>query len=147
MFGIFLCLTTSTSACHSTPAPCSPGGLVAPGCNIPNLAYIKVSPTNATIDVGMTVQLVDTITNNPTDTTFAVAWSSLDTTKATVNSTGLVLGKAVSAGVAICATILDHGYDEANCATVIVQPIPPPPSGAMSSSNRVRFRQQGELRH
>ena len=143
--GILFCLTIGTSACHKpTPTGVSCGN--APGCDdfLP-LPYIKVSPTNATIDVGMTVQMVDTITpdlNNPTNPTFTATWSSSDTTKATVNSAGLVTGKAVSSGVAICATIVNPGYDEDTCGTVIVQVSPP--SGPTASSSRARLRPQDD---
>jgi hypothetical protein len=122
----------SLFSCKALAGPCTPVGVIvpdtsdAPVCNVPrNLVYIKVGPTNDTIEVGMTVQMVDTITNNPTNATFAVSWRSSDTTKATVNSTGLVLGKAVSSGVAICATVVDVGFDVESCATLNVEAAPP----------------------
>jgi hypothetical protein len=70
----------STWACHKpTPTGTSCGN--APGCDLPpDLVYIRVSPTNATIDIGMTIQMVDTITNNPTNATFTATWSSSDST-------------------------------------------------------------------
>jgi hypothetical protein len=107
-----------------SPATCGPGGVVAPGCDLPPQLFVLVSPANATIDVGMTIQMVDTIRTNLTSPAYTLSWSSSDTTKAGVNANGLVRGKAVSPGVAICATLGGMGYSTQSCATVIVQSPP-----------------------
>jgi uncharacterized protein YjdB len=52
---------------------------------------------------------------------YSVLWTSSDATKASVDSTGLVTGKAASLGTAICATASGIGAASVqNCATVIV---------------------------
>src|ERR1017187_1887505 len=100
----------------SSPGWCSPRGPVAPGCDLPPEISVLVSPTNATIDVGMTIQMVNTIRINPPSTNYTVSWSSSDTTKAGVNVSGLVTGKALSPGVAICANLNAMGYSTQACA-------------------------------
>lgn len=89
-------------------------------CVFPSLVVMAVSPRTASIAVGMTVQMADTITA-PTNVNFAISWSSSNPTQASVDSTGLVRGKAVSTGVAICAEASRAGYqDSTACGTVVV---------------------------
>jgi hypothetical protein len=89
-------------------------------CAFPSLVEMSVSPRTASIAVGMTVQMADTITT-PTTVTFAITWSSSNPTQASVDSTGVVTGKAVSTGVAICAEASKAGYGNSRaCGTVFV---------------------------
>ena len=61
------------------------------------LNSIAITPTNPTVTVGQTTQLLATGTfadNSTQNVTAFVTWASSDTTKATVSSTGLVTGVA-----------------------------------------------------
>jgi hypothetical protein len=103
----------------------SPTETVIGTCCAPYSISLLVRPMNATIAVGITIQMSDTISNNPSNLAYSVWWNSSDTTKATVDSTGLVRGKAASPGIAICATAVRAGFASVeNCATVTVQPAP-----------------------
>jgi hypothetical protein len=109
----------------ASPGVCSPGGPTAPGCDLPYPIYVTVTPASATISVDQTLQMADSIVSNPDNVAYAVSWSSSDTTKAGVNSTGLVTGKAPSPGVAICVTAHAAGYPTVvTCATVTIQQAP-----------------------
>ena len=79
-----------------TPTP-TPGAIT-------NLAITNTDPSVA---VGATLQL--NLTKTPTDGTGEVIWTSADDAKATVSSTGLVTGVAVTgdAGVTITAKVKD----------------------------------------
>lgn len=122
----FVLVAGCLTAC-APPEPCfavnpdtgpvtSSGG----GCVFPSLVEMSVSPRTASIAMGMTVQMADTITT-PTNVNFAITWSSSNSTQASVDSTGLVTGKAVSTGVAICAETTKAGYEYSTaCGTVLV---------------------------
>lgn len=77
---------------------------------------VSVSPTTASIEVGSTVQLTETVLpSNATDK--SITWSSSNASVATVNSSGLVTG--VSAGNAtITVTTVDGSYT-ATCAVTV----------------------------
>jgi len=82
---------------------------------------LVVTPANATVAVGKTVQLqagVTTLNNNPARNK-TVTWSTADATKATVDATGLVTGRAPSTSVSICATVTD-GTQVQGCTSVAV---------------------------
>lgn len=83
----------------------------------PNIAVTGISlSSTATVEVGSTIQLTPTITpSNATNQ--SVTWSSNNTAKATVNSSGVVTG--VSAGTAvITVTTVDGGYT-ATCTVTV----------------------------
>jgi len=73
----------------------------------PVLTKITVTPTTASVLVGKTQQLIATGTfddNSSGDVTTTSSWSSADTTKVTVNSTGLITGVAnTTSGVTVTA--------------------------------------------
>ena len=77
---------------------------------------VSVSPTTASIEVGETVTLTETVApSNATDK--SVTWSSSNTAVATVDGSGIVTG--VSAGSAnITVTTTDGGYT-ATCAVTV----------------------------
>ena len=66
---------------------------------------ITLNPTNTTVGVGETVQLNATLT--PNDSTDGIAWTSSDTSIATVNAQGIVTG--VAAGTATITATTDSG--------------------------------------
>jgi len=75
----------------------------------PTLSSITVTPSNPNLQVGGTLQLTATGNNDDGSTknlTTSATWSSSDTTKVTVGSTGLIQGIANtgSTGVTITAT-------------------------------------------
>jgi len=92
------------------------------------VATVSVSPATATLNVGATQQLVATTrdANNNVITGRAVAWSSGNSSIASVSTSGLVT--AVAAGtVQITAT----SETKTGTATITVQaPPPPPPPGS-----------------
>ena len=77
---------------------------------------VSVSPSTASVEVGSTQQLTETVTpSNATDK--SVTWSSSDTSVATVDGSGLVT--AVSAGSAtITVTTTDGSYTATSAITV-----------------------------
>ena len=77
---------------------------------------VTLSPSTASIEVGSTVQLTETVM--PSDATDkSVSWSSSNTSVATVSNSGLVTG--VSAGSAtITATTTDGGLTDTCAVTV-----------------------------
>jgi hypothetical protein len=117
--GAILCSAIlSATSCHEAPSlvcPCGPPH--------PLIESVLVAPDTATITVGQTLRMTVTVRESA-DSTYSVAWSSSNATGASVDSTGLVTGKAASPGVAICATASSQGASVENCATVIVQPAP-----------------------
>jgi hypothetical protein len=133
----FLCATLSSWACHEATMP----NTVCPGCDLPPLADLQVSPAAATINVGQTIQMTDTVVSDAGRGPHAASWSSSDSVDATVDSTGLVRGKAASSGVAICAAVSISGYSAHSCATITVQVAPPGETSA--SSRRTQSRLQG----
>ncbi|MCR9014611.1 LamG-like jellyroll fold domain-containing protein [Aquiflexum gelatinilyticum] len=85
---------------------------------IPNIPVtgISISPTNPSIEVGGTLQLVSTI--SPTNATNQnIIWISSNENVATVNSTGLVIG--ISVGDAIISAMSEDG-DYTSSASVSV---------------------------
>ena len=77
---------------------------------------VSVSPTTASIEVGETVQLTETVApSNATDK--SVSWSSSNTAVATVNSSGVVTG--VSAGSATITVTTTDGSYTATCAVTV----------------------------
>ena len=77
---------------------------------------VSVSPSTASVDMGDTVQLTETVLPaNATDK--SVAWSSSNTSVATVNSSGLVTGVSVGSAT-ITATTNDGGLT-ASCAVTV----------------------------
>ena len=98
---------------------------------------VTITPDSSAIAVGMTLQMTATVSHNTTNAAYSLVWTSSDSTKAPVDSAGLVRGKAASPGVAICATASGPGAPAVeNCATVIVMPSPqcPGPTGSLTPS-------------
>ena len=144
-FALSLLLGLAAACGKSSAAWCSPGGPVAPGCNIPHDINLQVTPSSAAIAVGDTLRITATIANNPSNAAYAVSWSSSDTTKAVVNTNGLVFAKAASPGVSICASASAAGNATVvSCATVIVQAVPV--RSSMAASGLAPSRPPGGLR-
>jgi len=103
------------------------GRIDAPVCEYPStIISVLVSPANSTAFVGQTVQLTAYVYKNASPVVTAVVWSSSDSAAASVDSTGRVHAKAVSADAAICAVANGTGFASAKgCASVIVQVAPP----------------------
>jgi uncharacterized protein YjdB len=76
---------------------------------------VTVSPTSASIGVGSSQQLVATV--SPSNASQAVAWSSSNTSIATVNSAGLVTGVALGTAT-ITATTQDGSKTATSTITV-----------------------------
>lgn len=77
---------------------------------------VSVSPTTASVDMGSTVQLTETVLpSNATNK--SVTWSSSNTSVATVNSSGLVTG--ISAGNATITVTTVDGSKTATCAITV----------------------------
>jgi uncharacterized protein YjdB len=73
----------------------------------PTLTSITITPASPNLQVGGTLQLIATGTNDDGSTkslTSSSTWSTSDATKVTVSSTGLVKGIASTTGVTITAT-------------------------------------------
>ena len=88
-----------------------------------NSYALVVSPSSISGGVGQTIQLSDTVSLNGNVVTGIVTWSSSDSTKATVNSTGLVT--LVSAGACtITATLENNTSVTGNCNTTITGTTP-----------------------
>lgn len=88
-----------------------------------DIMVVRVTPANAMVSIGQSVQLAASVTVNAASTTAAIRWASSDSSKAIVDSTGLVVGRAVSTAVAVCATASLAGVSPAvNCASVTVTP-------------------------
>ena len=118
-------LTFATSdAFNITPPPAPP-----PPPPPPPVATVDVTPATASIQVNQTVQLTATpkdASGNPLAGR-AVTWTSGNTSIATVNTTGLVTGKAAGS-----ATITATSEGKNGTATVTVTAPPPPPNTAPS---------------
>lgn len=101
----------------------SPTTSVTGTCCAPYVISVHVGPTSAIIFVGMTMQMTDTVRTNPSNLAYQVSWNSVDTTKVSVDSMGLVRGKAPTSGVAICAVASGPGFASvSSCGTVAVVP-------------------------
>lgn len=101
-----------------------------------SISQVLLAPGTATISVNQTVKIAATVTANPSGATYTVVWSSADSASASVDSTGLVLGKSASPGVSICATATtsDRGSSMKSCVDVTVEPSPlcPGPGGYLN---------------
>ena len=86
------------------------------------VATVEVAPTSATIQVGATVQLTATLKDADGNvlTGRTVAWSTSNSTLATVDASGLVTGKAAGGPVTITAT----SEGKSGSAGVTVIPVP-----------------------
>ena len=84
---------------------------------------VGVFPTSQSLHVGGTgifvASAATTIGNPARNKSFT--WTSADVSKATVDSSGTVTAKAVTAGIQICATVTD-GSAKQGCATLFVTP-------------------------
>ena len=89
------------------------------------VASVSVAPTAPAVEVGKTVQLTATVrdANGAVLTGRTVTWQSLNTSVATVSSSGLVSGVAAGS-----ATVRATSESVAGTATVTVT-APPPPTG------------------
>ena len=84
---------------------------------------MEVTPTNPSLAIQSALQLIATGTysdNSTGDFTHSATWSSSDTTKATVSSSGLVTG--IAAGT---ATITATSGDKSGSTTVTVSTVEP----------------------
>jgi len=99
------------------PITVTPGQTVNANASLVPVGRVDVSPTSATVAVGSTTQLIDTVFS-PTNvvlTTVSTSWSSLNTAVATVDTTGLVTG--VSAGT---TTVTANAGGQSASATITV---------------------------
>lgn len=81
---------------------------------------VTVSPSEATVNVGATHQLIATLT--PSNATGAITWTSGNTTVATVSTSGLVTARA--AGTAVITAQTTNGL-KATCSITVPDTIPP----------------------
>jgi hypothetical protein len=90
---------------------------------LPSISQLLLTPSTVTIVAGQSTQLIAAVTTSPAGSSFKVSWTTADSASATVDSTGLVLGKA-EAEVSICATATPDGGGSSmkRCATVFVMP-------------------------
>ena len=105
----------------------------------PSVTQVQVTPATLTIATGQSSQLTAAINTAPPSSGYRMSWTSADSTSASVDSTGLVLGKTASPGVAICATAIATGMTSGmkGCATVTVSPsmLCPGPAGSLIPAN------------
>ncbi len=102
------------------PIAVTPGQTVNANASLVPVGRVDVSPTSATVAVGATTQLIDTVFS-PTNvvlTTVSTSWSSLNTAVATVDTTGLVTG--VGAGT---TTVTANAGGQSASATITVTPV------------------------
>lgn len=94
------------------------------------VASVTVTPTSATVESGKTVQLTATLRDASGNqlTGRSVTWTSLNTSAATVSSTGLVSG--VAAGT---ASVYAASEGKSDTATITVVTAPPPPPVPVAS--------------
>ena len=91
------------------------------GVTIP-VTSVSILPTTASINVGATVQLTETVSpSNATNK--SISWSSNNTSIATVNSSGLVTGESNGSAV-ITATTVDGGFT-ATCIVTVSEVVVP----------------------
>lgn len=94
----------------------TPDTIEAYSPSVVDVSGVMVTPTTATIAVGETKTLVETIApSNATDK--AVTWSSSDTDKVTVTASGVIEGKA--AGTADVTVTTHDGSFTATCAVTV----------------------------
>ena len=99
---------------------------VTGGTSAASLVSIAVTPNNPTVTNGKTLQLTATGTysdNSTQDLSTQVTWASLDATKATVSSSGLVTGGASYGSTTITAT---SGSISGSATVKVFQPTPSP---------------------
>ena len=112
---IFFSVLPFTTGCNDVVA-----GVGGP----PVVKSVLVTPDTATIYVGQTLRMtvtVQEITGRP----YSVAWSSSALALASVDSTGLVTGRAMTPRVVICAEASNVAFSSVvNCATLTVQVAP-----------------------
>lgn len=115
-------------------AGCEP---TAPG---PAISRVVVAPSAATVSAGEQVRFVATVSTTPSGSAYAVTWATSDTAAASVDSTGLAVGKAASSGFSICATASTGNANSTvtSCATLAVVVVPAPlcpgPEGSLIPS-------------
>ena len=94
---------------------------------------VNVTPATKTLDVGEEVQLTaEVLPHDATNKT--VSWSSNNTSKATVSSTGLVTAKALGTAT-ITATTADGGYTS-TCTITVVNSVVSVTSVSLSVSSK-----------
>ena len=80
-------------------------GILVPGSTPGAVAGVIVSPSSATVEVGLTAQMTATLVDgNGNEASGDVSWSSSSSIVASVSDDGLVLGLAAGA-VTITATV------------------------------------------
>lgn len=96
----------------------------------PTVTTVTVTPPTASINVGATVTLTATVKDAQGNvmTGQTIAWSSSNTSAATVNSSGVVSGVAQGSAT-ITATC--SGKSGSSAVTVTSPPPPPPPGGTL----------------
>ena len=77
---------------------------------------VDVSPATASIAVGATAQLTATV--SPAAANSAVTWSSSDSTKATMDATGLVTGVAAGSATITATSVADGAKTDTATITV-----------------------------
>ncbi len=122
--GLAYGVTTGSSTITATLAGISGSTLVTAKL----LTQVSVTPTNSSIVVGTSLQFmaIGTFSDGSTqDLTTQVTWSSSDTTKATINSTGLAYSVGVGsptitatlAGISGSATVMTYSVQAVSLAT------------------------------
>jgi len=94
------------------------------GCGAPppgsggSIGGVTVTPATATVAVDETVQLTATLTGVTGNPNRGIFWTSSDTNRATVSSTGLVTGKVPGAVVVTATSVADPSKVGASTVTV-----------------------------
>ena len=100
----------------------SGSGIQIPGANPGAVAGVIVSPSSASITVGLTVQMIATLVDGQgNEVSGDVSWTSSDLTVASIDSGGLVTG-LVAGAATITATINTISGDAT--VTVVNPPTP-----------------------
>ena len=103
---------------------CSPsgGGILVPAPGPGAVASVIVSPSSASMEVGLTIQLIATLLNSVgTEVPGSVSWASSNSNVASVSNAGRVTGVAVGA-----ATVTATSGTVSRSATVTVVDSNPP---------------------